>query len=200
MSSGSTFSDFVGRLRAGDGRAADELVARFAPLIRIEVRRRLNDPDLDRAFDSEDVCQSVLASFFFRLAGGAYDLHDPDQLRALLLQMARNKLVNRVRHERGEAARPRPERRDADALAFVPHGRPPDEIAEWRELLSRFLDLLSPEERLMADLRLEGRTWSEIAAHLGGQPQARMRQYLRAVDRAARHLGIRGEEDGDDSE
>jgi RNA polymerase sigma-70 factor (ECF subfamily) len=47
-------------------------------------------------FDSMDICQSVLASFFVRAAAGQYDLQEPGQLIALLFRMARHKLAHQV--------------------------------------------------------------------------------------------------------
>ena len=64
MSELNKFTDFLHRIRAGDEQAAAELVQQVEPLIRREVRLRLDDRPLLRLFDSMDVCQSVLASFF----------------------------------------------------------------------------------------------------------------------------------------
>ena len=94
------FADFVRRIRAGDDQAAEELVNRFESLIRREVRLRISGSQFDRAFDSRDVSQSVLANFFARAAIGQFELEHPDQLARLLVTMARNKLVSRVRSER----------------------------------------------------------------------------------------------------
>src|SRR5262245_55372827 len=99
MSDGDAFSDFIRRVRAGDEQAAADLVRRFEPLIRREVRLRLEDRRLGRLFDSMDVCQSVLASFFVRTAAGQYDLDQPGQLVKLLVQMARNKLASAARRQ-----------------------------------------------------------------------------------------------------
>src|SRR6478736_1392899 len=88
-----TFADFLRRIRAGDQGAAAELVRQYEPAIRLEVRRRLNDPSLYPLFGSMDICQSVLASFFVRVAVGQYDLDHPGELLGLLVAMARNKLA-----------------------------------------------------------------------------------------------------------
>ena len=40
MTEGTTFADFIRRIRAGDDRAAQELVERYEPVIRREVRLR----------------------------------------------------------------------------------------------------------------------------------------------------------------
>ena len=90
MSTEPTFAEFVQRIRAGDERAAADLVQRYESAIRMEVRLRLSDRRLRRAFDSTDICQSVLASFFVRAASGQYDLQKPEQLIRLLIGMARN--------------------------------------------------------------------------------------------------------------
>ena len=94
-----TFADFVTRIRSGDEQAAVELVRRFEPLIRREVRVHLDDQRLNRVFDSMDVCQSVLASFFVHTAAGAYELNEPNQLLRLLVSMARNKLASAARKQ-----------------------------------------------------------------------------------------------------
>jgi RNA polymerase sigma-70 factor (ECF subfamily) len=94
------FAGFLTRIRAGDAQAAEELVKRYEPAIRLAVRTRLTDPRLKRRFDSVDICQSVLASFFLRAATGQYDLNDPSELVALLVRMAQNKLAVQARFHR----------------------------------------------------------------------------------------------------
>src|SRR5437870_2062766 len=100
MDDDADFMDFLRRIRAGDDAAAVELVRRFEPLIRREVRIRIGDGRLNRAFDSIDVSQSVLAYFFSRAANGEYELERPGQLARLLVTMARNRLTSRARTER----------------------------------------------------------------------------------------------------
>jgi len=97
------YADFIRRVRAGDERAAEELVRRYETEIRLEIRvwLRVRDPRLRRVFDSMDICQSVLASFFVRAAVGDFDLDEPGQLIRLLVGMARNKLSEHVKfHQR----------------------------------------------------------------------------------------------------
>jgi hypothetical protein len=57
-----------------------------------------------------------------------------------------------------------------------------------RELLEEFRRRLSEEERALVDLRAQGFEWPEIAAKLGGTPQARRKQFARAVDRVEEQL------------
>jgi RNA polymerase sigma-70 factor (ECF subfamily) len=185
------FSELIRRIRAGDEQAAVELVNRFEPAIRREIRLRLRDPRLQRVLDSLDICQSVLKSFFVRAAAGQYDLEEPDDLVKLLVVMARNKLAFQARRERAQR---RDYRRLAlhsvDDLNISGRSPGPSELAETRELLVEMRNQLSAEERQIADLRADGRPWSEVAAQLGGNPEARRMQLGRAIDRIASQLGL----------
>src|SRR3954468_19633396 len=64
MGDTSVFADLLERVRGADSDAAIELVRKYKSAIRVVVRTRLSDPALRRQFDSMDVCQSVLGSFF----------------------------------------------------------------------------------------------------------------------------------------
>src|SRR2546421_684293 len=66
------------------------------------IRVRLTDPFLRRLVDSADICQSVLANFFMRVALGEYDLEEPKNLLNLLLTMARNRVINLARDNEKE--------------------------------------------------------------------------------------------------
>jgi RNA polymerase sigma-70 factor (ECF subfamily) len=191
MSVDSAFDELIRRVRAGDPRAAEELVRQYEPVVRLEVRMRLGDPRLGRLFDSMDVCQSVMASFFVRAAAGQYDLEEPRQLVGLLVGMARNKLafqVRKHRRQRRDARRNEPLGEAAHTVAA--RGPSPSEIVVGRELLERFRQELSEEERALADRRAGGLGWVEIAAELGGTAQGRRKQLERAIDRVVEHLGL----------
>jgi len=185
-----TFSDFIRRVRAGDGQAAAEMVRRYEPLIRREVRLRTEDRRLERVFDSMDVCQSVLASFFVRTAAGQYDLDRPDQLVGLLVTMARNKLAATARQQYRQRRDTRRQAGDGALDGRPAAGPSPSAEVAGRELLERFRAGLSDEERRLVELRNDGLTWPEIAAQIGGTPQARRVQLARAADRVARELGL----------
>jgi RNA polymerase sigma-70 factor (ECF subfamily) len=184
--------ELMRRVRAGDEDAAAELVRRYEPLVRREVRLQLEDRRLSRLFDSMDVCQSVLKSFFVRTAAGQYDLDTPQQLQGLLVTMARNKLASEVRRQQRQR---RDNRRVAEGgdeqLNTVAAAQPsPSEVVSGRELLDRFRGALNQEERQLAELRGQGLTWDEVAVRLGGTAQARRMQLARAVERVTRELGL----------
>jgi RNA polymerase sigma factor (sigma-70 family) len=183
------------RLREGDEEAAVELVRRYELAIRVAIRTNLSDPRLRRQFDSLDVCQSVFASFFKNVAAGAYDLQAPAQLLALLRKMAENKLRTR---RRDQYRRRRDIRRlsgsaveDADVTSREPS---PEATIEEEDLLHRALNLMPPEIRAIADRRIAGQRWPEIAEALGGTPEARRKQFERAIAPIAESLDADSDE------
>ena len=97
MSPADSFTNLIRQVRAGDATAADTLWRRCEPVLRREIRLRLRDPRLRQRIDEDDVCQSVMASFFVRAAAGQFDLEGPEQLQHLLAQMGRNKLATQAR-------------------------------------------------------------------------------------------------------
>jgi RNA polymerase sigma-70 factor (ECF subfamily) len=184
-----TFEELIARVRAGDQTAATDLVRRYEPEIRREVRFLLRDPFLRRSFDSMDICQSVMGSFFLRAALGEYDLDRPEDLVRLLISMTRNKVVDATRRQRAQR---RDHRRatSLDAVDLAARTPSPSEVVAGRDLLGVFRSKLSEEERQLADLRSQGREWAEIARTVGGTPDARRKQLTRAITRVARELGL----------
>jgi RNA polymerase sigma-70 factor (ECF subfamily) len=187
-----TFRGFISRIRSGDEQAALTLVREYEPFIRREVRLHLQDRRLCRLFDSMDVCQSVLASFFVRTAAGQYDLDRPEQLLKLLVSMARKKLAATARRHRRQRRDHRRNMADAAGeLDRVEDVTPsPSQLAAGKELLERFRESLTDEERQLSDLRNQGLAWAQIATQLGGTAQARRVQLSRAVHRVAQKLGL----------
>ena len=186
------FAEFLRRIRSGDEAAAEELVRLYEPLIRREVRLRLEDQRLRRAFDSLDVCQSVFASFFTRIRSGEFDLQQRDHLVRLLVTMARNKLASSARREHRQR---RDLRRlvmtDPLALEELAGAAPgPSQVLEQREVLERLQGCLTDEERQIAELRSEGTAWDEIADQLGGNGHARRMQFRRSLRRVRSEVGL----------
>jgi RNA polymerase sigma-70 factor (ECF subfamily) len=185
------FTELLRRVRLGEPDAAYELVRQYEMDIRIAVRTRLSDPALRRQFDSMDICQSVLASFFFRAAAGQYDLKEPGQLVGLLTKMAQNKLAMQSRSHYQQRRDVRRVKSMSECVSAPGDSSPgPDRHAAARDLLRRAYDLMEPDVRQMADCRAQGNDWGAIAGQLGGTPGARRKQFLRAIDRIAETLEI----------
>jgi RNA polymerase sigma-70 factor (ECF subfamily) len=187
-------TELIARVRAGDPRAAEELVRRYEPAIRMEVRRQMRDSRLRRAFDSVDICQSVLGSFFVRAALGQYELDDPAEVVKLLVGMAQNKVAEQARKERRQCRDNRRVQPLGEQQLQAPDASPsPSQIVAGEELLQAARQELSEEERQLADLRAAGRSWDEVAAELGGTPQARRKQLERALARVVQRFGLNEE-------
>jgi RNA polymerase sigma-70 factor (ECF subfamily) len=191
MTEQNSFTDLIQRIRAGDEQAAADLVRQYGPALRMVVRLRLQDARLRRVLDSMDVCQSVLGSFFVRAAAGQYDLDQPQQLLRLLVSIARKKVAYYARKEQAQRRDcRRVEATPVDDLEVTDDAPTPSRLVADRELLHECRRRLSADERRLADLRAQGRAWADIAAEVGGTPEARRMQLSRAVERVRRELGL----------
>jgi RNA polymerase sigma-70 factor (ECF subfamily) len=195
-STNSSFAALFARVQAGDQDAAAALVLEYEAQIRRVIRVRLTDPHLKRQFDSVDICQSVLGDFFVRSALRQFDLKSPAQLVALLGTMARNKLLNQVERQRAmKRAIHRQEAQDAGDLALADEGPTPSRIVAGRELLALVHERLTSEEQRIAQWRIEGRGWGEIASELRDTPDGVRIRYSRALKRVMKSLNLDGVRD-----
>src|SRR5262249_19658447 len=190
MSEAQTFHELMQRVRGGDEEAATEVVRRYESIIRVTIRRRLNNSDLRRLFDSLDICQSVLANCFVRAASGQFELETPEQLVKLLVTMASNALKNHAKRQ--QAARRDYRRRQGSPEEQEVAGADPtpSRVASYRELLQAVRNHLSEDERKLADLYGQGFSWTEIAAQLGENADALRFRLKRALDRVAKQLRL----------
>ena len=192
------FAPWIARIRAGDADAAAELVKRFERPVRVAVRARLTDVRLRRQFDSMDVVQSVLGSFFTRMTDGQFDLENPQQLVGLLMKMAQNKLLMQVRRHKQKRRDVTRTETGSDNAPPIPDRDPgPERQAIGRELLQLLYDRLTDDERDLAIRRAGGQQWTEIAAELGGTPQGHRMKLRRAVARVSPGLGFDDDTDPD---
>jgi len=191
MSETNDFQSMIKRVRAGDAKAAAELVQQYESELRIIARVKLNDPRLRRVFDSMDICQSILANFFVRSTSGQFELETPEQLMKLLATMIRNKVTD---HARKQTAG----RRDMGRLANVQIedmqlmglDETPSQIVSARELAREAKERFSADEQQIVERRTNGLGWDEIAEEIGGSPEALRKKLTRAVDRVAKELGF----------
>lgn len=195
MSADTPFQDLIARMRSGDQNAATELVRRYESVIRRTVRFRLVDTRLGAIFDSMDICQSVLGSFFVRAAAGQFDLDTPEELVKLLTTMARNKLASQARKEQAD----RRDRRRAvggELVGEMPASEPsPSQQLMSAEMLQEVYRRLSPNELRLVELRNQGHDWAHIAQELDSDPVLLRKQFSRALDRVTREMGL---EDADE--
>jgi RNA polymerase sigma-70 factor (ECF subfamily) len=191
MTTDESFAELLSRVRAGDAAAAEELVRRYEPVLRRMIHVRLVSDRLRRLFDSEDICQSVLASFFVRAALGQYDLTEPEDLLKLLAVMARNKVVTKARRvEASGQAGERVSLADLPNSVLTSGGPGPSRHAALKDLVNEVRRRLPFEENRMLDLRQQGVAWADIAIEIGDKPEALRKRLSRAVDLVAQELGL----------
>lgn len=178
------FRRLLDRVRQNDEAAAAELVAHYEPEIRTMVRAWLRPWEirLRKVFDSNDICQSVLAWFFLKDAAKKYDLAAPDNLRRLFMVMVRNRVFYHARRQRtAKQTEPFPE-------GLAGPDPPPDQAVIEKDLWATIYSRLTAEEADLARRRIGGATWQEIAAAVGGSPDTLRIQLARATRRLAKTL------------
>jgi RNA polymerase sigma-70 factor (ECF subfamily) len=186
-----SFQALLKRVRAGDEAGAAELLARYEPVLRRIIHVRLLDARLRGRVDASDISQSVLASFFVRVALGQYELNSGEDLLKLLATMARNKVIDKARRRELEGDQ---ERRvpvtELPEIALASGEASPSQQVTLKELVGEARRRLSPEERQLLELRQEGLEWTAIADRVGGSPEGLRKRLSRAVDMVAQQLGL----------
>jgi DNA-directed RNA polymerase specialized sigma24 family protein len=178
------FRRLIQRVRDGDVDACEALVRDYGGVILREARARLGSSRVRSLLDSQDVCQSVLKSFLFRVSAGQYALAEPAQLVGLLVCMTRNKVVSRVRRERkwqSDISRRVSGHQIHRQSASDRDG--PEQVAIAHELLDIYRQSLVKCEWDLLRRRLDGHTWPEISRELGESSDALRKRLMRALDR-----------------
>jgi RNA polymerase sigma factor (sigma-70 family) len=185
-------SELLSRLREGDSAAAARLVAAYEPEVRRFIRIRMTSPQMRRLVESVDISQSVFAKFFVDIHRGTVCPESTQQLRTLLLTMARNKTYDYVR--RHNAAKRDVRRVDATATAleqaYYEDETSSDTLAA-EEMLAAVRAEMTGEELELVDARLAGRSWSEIATAFGGSPESARKRVTRIIESTAKRVGAR---------
>ena len=186
------FQELLARVRAGDEDAATAVVRRYERVIRIEVRVHLSDPRMRRQFDSMDISQSVFGSFFVRAVLGEFRPESPAALGRLLVAMAKKKTIDQLR--RHSASRRSCYRSRSlfagDGDWFRDGAMQPDDEVALRELYFEFRSRLTSEELGLAERRLAGHSWEQIAASCGVKVDAVRKRLTRAIDRVSAELAL----------
>ncbi|HZY90153.1 MAG TPA: sigma-70 family RNA polymerase sigma factor [Gemmataceae bacterium] len=172
------------RLSEGDPAAAEQVLADYAPYLRLVVRRRLSGR-LRAKFDSLDVLQSVWVHVLRGLRGAGWHFRDRPQLLAFLVTVARRRLTSRFRHHRAALRREQPGAADLDGLP-APRQTQPAEAARAEELWEQMLALCPPAHHELLRLKRQGLTLAEVAARTG-MHEGSVRRVLR---RLARRLAL----------
>jgi RNA polymerase sigma factor (sigma-70 family) len=183
-----TFRTLLERVRKGDQDAAATIVERYEPALKRMIRVRMVDRRLRRLHGESDIFQSVMGSFFVRMALGQYELDDPEELLKLLAIMVRNKVADRAR--RKDMVRDSEPLDGGAALQVASPEASPSQAVELKELAEAARRLLSPDLLELVQLREDGLSWADIARRVGGTPDALRKRLARAVEDVARQLGV----------
>lgn len=184
------FDNLLARIRAGNQEAAAELVRLYEPEIRREIRLRLTDAAMRRTLDSTDICQSVMANFFEKIRQGQLRFDRPEDLLRLLMQMVRNKLVDRHRRHRVRSPRDGQAMEDVDAIQLEGDAPSPSRVVANQELLERVKPLLSHEELQVLEYRVAGYRWVEISEKLDESAEALRKRLARTRARLVQELDV----------
>eukprot|EP00913_Durusdinium_trenchii_P013358 g12539.t1 len=165
--------DVMQRLREKDEPTATELFGSFAHRLTALARSRLG-ADVQRKVAPEDVVQSVFRSFFIRNADGDFDLPDWDSLWSLLTVITVRKCAVQGRYFRRDCRDVRREVNDttteptADPVwDFVSRDPTPLECVTIAETVDHLMKDLGERDAEILQLRLQGRTYSEISERIG---------------------------------
>ncbi|HKI34545.1 MAG TPA: sigma-70 family RNA polymerase sigma factor [Gemmataceae bacterium] len=154
------------QLSVGDAEAAQRVFETYEPYLRVVVRRHLT-PALRAKFDSMDIVQSVWADLLTGFRSNSWRFANPAQLRAFLVRVTRNRLIDRVRQQ--QMSLRLEQRLGIDDLHELPQARPPQvaDQLEADEMWQRLLVLCPPRHRDLLELKRQGLSLAEIAARTG---------------------------------
>jgi RNA polymerase sigma-70 factor (ECF subfamily) len=161
------FVALLARARQGDEAALLEIARRYEPEVRLVARLRLG-PALRPYLDSLDLVQSVHRSLMLGIRQQKYDIVRAEQLVALALTMVRRKAARawrRARRQQRETGAPGD--RLAGLLAELSSPAPdPSQTAAYRDTIDAVCRELTPSEKQLLEMHLEGYATVEIAAEL----------------------------------
>lgn len=158
------FQELVRRAAAGSDAALTCLLQRCEPKFEIVARVSLG-PLLRSQVDTLDLVQSMKRMLIPGLRAGRFQFESPEQLVALAATVIRRKVALYWRRQRRKNVPSIPEAALAE-VAGLQHDSAVREI-ENEDYLARLLERLTPEERRLFQLQLEGMTIAEIARVLG---------------------------------
>jgi RNA polymerase sigma-70 factor (ECF subfamily) len=153
----------LARLSEGDNEAAEFVFREYEPFLRVIVRRQLS-PHLRAKFDSVDVVQSVWADLVQGFRSGDWDFSSADRLRSFLVQLTRNRFLDRLRHHEHILDH---EQAMEEVPSVASPGATPSQQVVAKELWEEMLALCPPAHHELLRLKRQGLTLGQIAARTG---------------------------------
>ncbi len=159
-------AELLARWKSGNQLAATLLTDRYMQRLTALARSRLSHK-LSRRLDADDVVLSAWRSFFVAARDSRIQVQDDDNLWPLLVTMTLRKLQRQVQRHQSEKRTTGREvaLEDTDAWqAIVSQDPTPDEAAQLTLDVESLLAKLSPSDREVLTLRLQGEDFQSIAA------------------------------------
>jgi RNA polymerase sigma factor (sigma-70 family) len=157
--------ELIEKLNGGDVAAAERAFLAYEPYLRMAIRRQLSGP-LRAKLDTMDIVQSVWADVLGGFRDAGWRFTDRSHLRAFLMKVARNRLIDRRRQHHRALEQERPlDLAEAD-LPGTNQPRP-SEVAQAHELWKQMLDECSPAHREILVLKKQGMPNAELARRTG---------------------------------
>jgi RNA polymerase sigma-70 factor (ECF subfamily) len=157
--------ELIEKLNGGDVAAAERAFLAYEPYLRMAIRRQLSGP-LRSKLDTMDIVQSVWADVLGGFRDAGWRFTDRSHLRAFLMKVARNRLIDRRRQHHRAIEQERPlDLAEAD-LPGANQPRP-SEVAQAHELWKQMLEQCSPGHREILILKRQGMPNAEIARRTG---------------------------------
>jgi RNA polymerase sigma-70 factor (ECF subfamily) len=189
MAATDSFAELMVGLDRGDEAAAAQVCSRYAGQMLELARRQLSDR-LRRKIDPEDVIQSVFRSFFVRQREGCFDIENWENLWGILAVITMRKCGRQIAHYQAERRDLRREVglqkpvQPGDEPHFFAHDPSPSEALVLIELVEGLMQNLTPPDREILTLYLQGQTTAEISEHVGRT----MRTVRRTLERVKKRL------------
>src|ERR1700722_13060517 len=169
------------QLWEGNVEVLGDLFAVYESYLRAIIRSQLSNL-LQSKFDSVDVVQSVWVQLLRQVGQDGCRVNDKNHLRALLVTIARRRLISRTRQYNWIRNADRP--LDDEGWESVLDSRQtmPSEAVQANDLWTKMLSLTSPEHHKVLLLKREGLQLQEIAERTGLH-EGSVRRILRRLSR-----------------
>ena len=163
------FRQIMADLRNGAEEAAWKLTQLYGPSVERAIRRRKTQT-MQAKLNTSDFLQMVWHSFF-RHPDRLQQIESPDELLRFLVTVARNKVADEARRqfqtEKYDVRREQSLSSEETQQQLTTDHDQPDHLAMTRECWQQMLAGQSERNQRIARLRLEGRSYLEIADSVG---------------------------------
>lgn len=155
------------RVQEGDEDAAREVFQRYLGRLVALARSRMSER-LGQKLDADDVIQSAFRSFFVRAREGQYAIERAGDLWSLLAAITKHKLLKKAEHFRQQKRniaqdRPLASFASRDVAIEFEQGPSEEEAVALSDELEFLMRELTPLQRQMLEMRLQGQPIPEIA-------------------------------------